>query len=86
MDMRTYVTLLHVGRRQALHTLSSDESLLLPSDCFSHCHRPVLDTTCLVTQNMCNSNGTSCTLDINHPALNSTGPNDVLKVLWRCSW
>jgi hypothetical protein len=37
-------------------------------------------------QSMCNNNGTSCTLDINNPALNSTGANDVLKVLWRCSW
>jgi hypothetical protein len=37
-------------------------------------------------QNMCNSNGTSCNLDINNPALNSTGPNDVLKVIWKCGW
>jgi hypothetical protein len=39
-----------------------------------------------VVQSMCNTNGTACTLDANHAALNSTGANDVLKVLWRCSW
>jgi hypothetical protein len=37
-------------------------------------------------QGMCNPSGTSCTLDVNNAALNSTGANDVLKVLWRCAW
>jgi hypothetical protein len=38
-----------------------------------------------IVQKLCSSNGTSCNLDINHPALNASA-NDVLKVVWACTW
>ncbi|WIA21649.1 hypothetical protein OEZ85_000822 [Tetradesmus obliquus] len=47
--------------------------------------RTIKDAIKAVVENMCNANGTSCTLDPNSPALGTTGPNDVLKVVWKCA-